>query len=349
MITLKQIAAEAGVSPMTVSNVIHRNYARVSPATVEKVQAIIEKYHYVPNMAARSLVGKSSRIVALLLPMWYADSDSLLFNPYVGHLVGALDMQIRRAGYYSMLCSFENVEQVLSFQQNWQIDGSILVLPHREEITHGLVEQTQTPLVVIDRRFDDIAMNSVTLNDRRGGYLATRYLLERGHRGIGFACPGTMSDSVVLTERYLGYVDAHREYGLTPDARWLFEGYPQREGGKRLGAALSRMEQRPTALVSTEDIMACGVIQALIEAGWRLPEDFSVVGFDDSSPAQLITPALTTVRQDVGLKAQKAFELLLEAIKNDDRKLSRFFELDVSMTERDSVASLQGAVQAEGE
>jgi len=340
LVTLKQIAAEAGVSVMTVSNVIHQNYAKVSPATVEKIQAIIEKYHYVPNMAARSLVGKSSRIIALLLPLWYADTSSLLFNPYVGNMVGALDMLIRKAGYYAMLCSFRDVEEVLSFQRNWQIDGSLLVLPHLDRITHRLVEQTQTPLVVMDRRFDDIAMNSVTLNDRRGGYLATKYLLERGHRRIGFACPGHLFESHVLTERYMGYAQAHKEYGILPDNRWLFENYQQREGGKRLGAELQQLEDRPTALVSTEDIMACGVVQALIQAGWQLPGDLSIVGFDDSVPAELITPSLTTVRQDVNLKAEKAFEMLLEAIRDDDRRINRFFELDVSLTERESVARI---------
>ena len=338
MVTLKQIAAEAGVTPMTVSNVIHKNYARVSPATVEKVQAIIDKYNYVPNMAARSLVGKSSRLIALMLPLWYADTDSLLFSPYVGQLVGSLDILIRKAGYYTMLCSFRNVEEALSFQRNWQIDGSILVLPHLEEVTHALVERTQTPLVVMDRRFDDIAMNAVTLNDRRGGYLAAKYLLERGHRSIGFACPGHLFESVVLTNRYMGYAEALREYGLLPDNRWLFENYQRREGGKRLGVELTGMDERPTALICTEDIVACGVVQALIQAGWQLPRDLSVVGFDDSAPAELITPALTTVRQDVRLKAEKAFDMLLEAIQNDDRRLNRFFELDVSMTERDSVA-----------
>lgn len=118
MATLKQIAAEAGVTPMTVSNVIHRNYARVSPATVERVQAIIDKYHYVPNMAARSLVGKSSKLIALMLPQWEDDRSSLMFSPYMGFLIGALDMEVRRAGYYSMLCTFRGVEEALSYQSN---------------------------------------------------------------------------------------------------------------------------------------------------------------------------------------------------------------------------------------
>ena len=337
LITLKEIAAEAGVSTMTVSNVIHQNYARVSPATVEKIQAIIEKHHYVPNMAARSLVAKSSRLIALMLPLWYAETNNLLLNPYVGNLVGRLDMLIRKAGYFTMLCSFRTVEEALSFQRNWQIDGSILVLPHLDQVTHQLVDQTQTPLVVIDRRYDDIAMNAVTLDDRRGGYLATKYLIDRGHTKIGFACPGHLLDSYVLTERYMGYADAHKACGIVPDNRWLFENYQQREGGKRLGAELIGMEERPTALVSTEDIMACGVVQALIKAGWNLPQDLSIVGFDDSAPAELITPALTTVRQDVNLKAEKTMELLLEAMKNDDRRLNRHYELDVSLTERESV------------
>ena len=94
---------------------------------IDYAQEIIDKYDYVPNMAARSLVGKSSRIIALLLPVWYEDTASLLFNPYMGQLVGSLDMQIRKAGYYSMLCSFNGVEEALSFQRNWQIDGSIMV------------------------------------------------------------------------------------------------------------------------------------------------------------------------------------------------------------------------------
>ena len=342
MVTLKDIAAEAGVTPMTVSNVIHKNYARVSPATVEKVQAIIDKYHYVPNLAARGLVGKSSHLVALMMPQWDNGLGSLLVSPYVGHLVGALDMQARRAGYYSMLCSFESEEQALSFQQNWQIEGSILVMPHRDEVTHRIVEKTRTPLVVIDRRFDDIAMNSVTLNDRRGGFLATEYLLARGHRKIGFACPGWRRDSRVLSERYAGYVEALERCGVRPNDAWLFENYPQREGGKRLGAAILEMGERPTALVSTEDIMACGVIQRLIQAGWSLPEDMSVIGFDDSPPAEVITPSLTTVRQDIMLKAEKAFGMLLEAIQNDDRRLNRFCELDVSIRERHSVAAIGG-------
>ena len=114
MATLKQIAAEAGVSVMTVSNVIHNNRSKVSPATVEKVQQLIEKYHYVPNMAARSLIAKESHIIAVLLPLWNKNSSSLLLNPYAGQLTGLIETLLRERGYYIMLCSFETVEQALT-------------------------------------------------------------------------------------------------------------------------------------------------------------------------------------------------------------------------------------------
>lgn len=217
-----------------------------------------------------------------------------------------------------------------------------MVMPYKDEITREIVEKTRTPLVVIDRRFDDIAMNSVTLNDRQGGYIATKYLLDRGHRQIGFASPGYLRDSSVLTDRHDGYVDALRERGIEPNPAWLFENFQQIEGGKDLGGRLIGMANRPTAIVCTEDIMACGVIQRLVRAGWSLPRDLSIVGFDDSAPAEFITPALTSVRQDMLLKAKKAFEMVLEAIRDDgdDRCINRVCELEVTITERNSVATL---------
>ena len=95
MITLKEIAAEAGVSVMTVSNVIHNNLSRVSPETAEKIRAIIEKHHYVPNMAARSLISKASHIVAVLLPLWNETADSMLLDPYTGQMAGLLETLLR--------------------------------------------------------------------------------------------------------------------------------------------------------------------------------------------------------------------------------------------------------------
>lgn len=338
MVTIKQIAAEAGVSVMTVSNVVHNNLSKVSPATAEKVQAIIDKYHYVPNMAARSLICKSSHIIALLLPLWHETADSLLLDPYCGQIAGMLETLLREKGYYVMLCSFREVEQVLTVQRNWKIDGSILVLPHNDDVTRTLVGRSVSPLVVVDRYFDDLPMLSVDVDDRKGGYLSTRHLLEQGHRRIGFACP-EMRESRIIQDRYAGYQDALREYGLAPEADWLFDGYIHQQGGEQIGRALAAMEDRPTAMVATEDSIACGIIKACQSRGMRVPESMSVIGFDDSMPARLITPELTTIRQDVADKARQVVDMLLSAI-DDGQVRQRHIRLDVELVERGSVAAV---------
>lgn len=334
MSTIKEIAAEAGVSVMTVSNVINNNTARVSPETAERVRRIIEKHHYVPNMAARSLSSKASHIIALLLPLWNRSADSMLLDPYAGQMVGMLETLLREKGYYVMICSFETAEQALVIQRNWQIDGSVLILPHKDSITHELVKKSVSPLVVIDRRFDDLPMLSVCLNDRKGGYLSAKHLLEQGYRKIGFVSPG-IHDSVVVHERYCGYLDALREYDAPLNPAWIFDGYFSQDGGEKAGRAIVQMEKRPDAMVATEDMLACGVMKACQAAGLRIPEDIAVVGFDDSMPSRMISPGLTTVRQDVRHKAASVVEILLEAIRNPELR-DRHTLIDVELVERQS-------------
>lgn len=335
MSTIKDIAAEAGVSVMTVSNVINNNHARVSPATEQRIRDIMARHNYVPNMAARSLISKSSHIIALLLPIWHASTASMLLDPYTGQLVGQLEELLREKGYYVMICSFDSVEQVLTIQKNWQMDGMILVLPHEDRITRELIRKTQAPLVVFDRYYEDLPMLSVGLDDRGGGYQATRYLLEKGHRDIGFAAP-SIYESSVIQDRFHGYLDALGEYGLQAREEWLFDGVVHQEGGEAVAEALTAMDRRPTAILATEDLLACGIVRGFQERGLRVPEDLSVIGFDDSMPARLITPQLTTVAQDIRQKAATGVSQLFRAME-DARFRSEHAVLDVRLVERQSV------------
>lgn len=336
MITIKEIAAEAGVSVMTVSNVINNNHARVSRETEKRVREIMAKHKYVPNMAARSLISKASHIIAVLLPIWHETPDSMLLDPYVGQLAGMLEFQLRELQYYVMICSFKTVDQVLQIQRTWQIDGSILIVPHEDTISHKLIEKSVSPLVVLDRYYQDIPMLSVCLDDRKGGYIATRHLLERGHREIGFAAP-TISTSSVIQDRYQGYLDALREYDVQENPAWVFDDAIHQEGGEQVGQRIMAMTHRPTAMVATEDLIACGIIKSCQAGGMLIPRDLSVIGFDNSMPSRLISPALTTVGQDVRQKAQMTVDMLMEAIA-DSSKRNRHVMLDVSLVERQSVA-----------
>ena len=335
MSTIKDIAAEAGVSVMTVSNVINNNHARVSPATEQRIREIMAKHNYVPNMAARSLISKSSRIIAVLLPIWHVSTASILRDPYAGQLAGYLEEMLREKEYYVMLCSFENVDQVLMVQRTWQIDGMILILPHEDTVTRGLIEKARTPLVVIDRHYDDLKTLSVCLDDRGGGYQAAKYLLEKGHRKIGFAAPA-IYESSVIRDRFEGYQAALREYGLKEKQEWLFDNVIQQEGGETVAETISRMSDRPTAVIATEDLLACGIIKGCQKRGIQGPQDLSVVGFDDSMPARLITPGLTTVAQDIREKANLSVQMLMRAIEDPSFR-DEYRILPVKVKERQSV------------
>ena len=339
MSTIKDIAAEAGVSVMTVSNVIHNNYARVSPATAQRVREIMARHQYVPNMAARSLISKSSHIIAVLLPIWHGSAASMLLDPYAGQLVGYLEELLREKQYYVMVCSFDQVEQVLAIQQTWQVDGMILVMPHEDAITRDLIQRSQAPLVVFDRHYDDLPMLSVCLNDRGGGYTATRHLLEKGHRKIGFAAP-SIYESSVIQDRFHGYLKALSEFGLRERQEWLFDGMVHQEGGEAVAQALSRMKHRPTAIVATEDLLACGILKGCQERGMQVPDDISVVGFDDSMPARLITPELTTIAQDIRLKASTGVQQLFHAME-DSKYRNSHVVLDIRLVERQSVRKIR--------
>ena len=338
MSTIKDIAAEAGVSVMTVSNVINNNHSRVSPGTEKRVREIMAKHNYVPSMVARSLISKSSRIIAVLLPIWYASSASMLRDPYAGQLVGHIEELLREKEYYVMVCSFEQVSQVLKIQQTWHIDGMIQIMPHEDAVTRELIQQSRTPLVICDRHFDDLQMLSVCLDDHKGGYLATKYLLEQGHRDIGFAAPAVF-ESAVIHARYMGYLDALHEYALKENSDWVFNGTIHQEGGEEVARRICSMQKRPTAMLATEDLIACGIIKGCQECGLSIPQDLSVIGFDDSMPSRLITPALTTVAQDVHAKAKTAVDMLMHAISDPDFR-NQHTVLDVSLVTRQSVHSL---------
>jgi len=259
----------------------------------------------------------------------------LLLDPYVGQLVGFIETLLREKGFYVMLCSFKEADQALTLMRTWQADGAILVMPHEDIITRRLVKKSNAPLVVIDRKYSDLAMHAVCIDDRKGGYISTRYLLEKGHRRIGFAGP-TINQSSVIHDRYMGYCDAMAEYGIEPNPAWTFDEYFHQEGGEIIGGLLSDMVQRPTAMVCTEDLIACGIVKVYQNKGLKVPDDISVVGFDDTLPSRLISPAITTVKQDVFGKAHDAVEMLMDAIEHPENK-EHYVMLNVELLERSSV------------
>lgn len=338
MATIREIAEEAGVSRMTVSNVINNVKGKVSPETEKRIREIMEKHHYVPSMAARSLISKSSHIIGILLPQWAGNPNSMLLTPYAAFVVAYFEELLREKGYYVMLCSFAEAEDAVMIQRTWHTDGMIEMFPHDDPINHELVERSECPLVVMDRQFDDLPMLSVGVEDRKGGYLAAKHLLEEGHRQIGFAA-SSIANSQLIRNRYEGYLDAMAEYGLEPRKEWVFDGTDRHAGGVRVAEQLLGMKERPTAMVCSEDLIACGIMKRYQERGLNVPQEISLVGFDNSEPSKVVTPMLTTVNQFIRKKAETAVGMMLRAIADPEYRNDRK-TLDVDLVKRESVAKL---------
>lgn len=333
MATIKDIARAVGVSPTTVSNVIHGNAGRVSAGTVQRINDAIRKMGYVPNMSARALVSNSSRIIGVINHMVPLESGGFFQDPFHVALLSGIDLGLREHNYYLMFRTINTISELLSLRRNWNLDGIILTGIFPKDFYHSLMEQP-TPFLLIDSYIDYPGVLQIRLEDRQGGYIATKHLLEEGHREILF-CGPDIREGGVISERFDGYRAALAEYGV-PLKR---ENVYQREIGIEQSTALGRelAERRDfSAIFATADILAAGIISGLHAGGRRVPDEISIVGFDDLNISQMTSPLLTTIHQDVVGKGVKAVQMLLAAIAEEHAP--EIVTFPVSLVKRDSVA-----------
>ena len=333
---LKTIAQAAGVSTATVSNVINGNHHKVSKATLEKVQKIIEELEYQPNALARSLASKRSRIVGVVVSN-IGEAEHFYANPHYAHLLGLLEKYIREQGYYMMLRCVTRCEDSLELLRSWNVDGVIYFGTFPEDI--GVIKRNVSiPVVFLDAYCLDQEYVNVGVDDRKGGYLAGKYLLDKGHRtialaGVGFQYYGVMG------HRSEGFWNACAEYGIAPRNEWVFEASVTYEQGVALGRSIARSEHPFTAVAAMADIMAIGIMDGLHSEGKRVPEDVSVIGFDDLLECRYTNPKLTSISQNTEEKARKAGECLLQMIREGTQTAPNHRN-EVEVMERQSVRDL---------
>lgn len=333
MTTIKDIARAVGVSPTTVSNVIHGNTGRVSARTVQRIREAIHTMGYVPNMSARALVSQSSRIIGVINHLVPVENGGFFQDPFHGALLAGIDLALRKRDYYLMVRTIDTTAELVSLLNNWNFDGLILSGLFPQEFYQSLLEQPR-PVLLVDSYIDNPKMLQIRLEDCRGGYIATQHLLEQGHREILFCCPSLQSEGVIA-ERFRGYRAALAEHGL----RVRDENVYEHDIGIAQAMALGRkLAERTdfTAIFATADILAAGLIVGLSESGRRVPQDVSIVGFDDLQVSQLTTPRLTTIHQDVAEKGASAVRMLLGAIAGEEGPSQVTFP--VSLVRRQSVA-----------
>lgn len=334
-ITLRDIAEEAGVSLMTVSNVVNGKRARVSQRTIDRVQDIVARTGYVPNASARSLAARSSKVIGVLVP---AESDeSLLVSAHTSDIVGSLERLLRQRDYHLLLRGVAHIGEIREAVQAWNLDGAILIGINDDDL-HSLDNLGDLPVIAVDSYAAERLTGSVRADDVEGGRLAALHLLSHGHRRILFAGPSFEHPGVV-SHRHEGFLRAHEEAGVAHPPELLATEMTTYEDGLRLGRELHVRYPDATAVFATADILAIGLMAGVRAAGRRVPEHVSVVGFDDIAVAAYVAPRLTTVAQDLGRKAHLAAQMLLDAI-DDTAGDSHHAIIEVQLIERESVATL---------
>lgn len=343
---LKTIAKMAGVSTVTVSNVMNGKYNKASKETIERVLKIIEETNYRPSATARSLIMKRSRIIGVVIPNLHAD-ELFFASPYNTQMLGCLDRYIRNQGYYMMLRCVVQSSEVLADFATWNIDGAFLLGVVAGDALK-LQEKLDIPAVFIDTYAQaDAPLATVSVEDRKGGYLAAKHLLDKGHRRIAFVSTPTEFPGV-MQERYRGFCGALRErgVGLEPEHLVVTDNVIFEEGVEA-GRKIAAFQPRFTAVAAVADILAFGVMEGLRQGGLRVPEDVSVIGFDNLAECQFSHPRLSSISQHLEEKARCAGDCLFSMIR-EKTKLTGNRTVDVELVERQSVIALEETEEEKG-
>lgn len=344
MVTIKDIAKAAGVSFMTVSNVIHGNTKKVSKPTIDKINRIMLEMNYVPNMGARMLVKNHSKIIGVVTNILSDVSEGSYQSPFIAEVLGSIEREIQNQGYYMMLYSSDSAEKMETLITTWNVDG-IITVGIDTKVCRKLGKITQVPAVYTDCYFkEDETFITVGTEDEAGVYTGVTHLLDKGHRRIAFISdtpnPLTDLEEGVGDYRKLGYKKALESAGIIYSEDNVFVGSNQKKEQEKVFDRLYGRLNEFTALVFCNDYYAIFAIDYLRHKGVKIPEDVSIIGFDDVDMARLSTPRLTTLRQGVSEKGKLAVGKLMAQIKNEpiDQISSR---LPVELIQRESVKDIR--------
>jgi len=291
MATIKQVAQVAGVSFTTVSHVLN-NTRPVSDEARAAVLAAVEQLHYVPSALARALKCRSTGTIGLIIP-----NNT---NPYFSEVARGIEDSCYAAGYSVILCNSDDdpvkQREYLNVLLTKRCDG--LILSALADRDGELLHKMKVPAVLLDRAPSDLSLDAVAVDNRAGGLLAARHLLELGRRRI--ACIAGPQEVGISNERIDGVRGALHDAGVAFDAALCRHSDFSSAGGYVAALALLALpaEQRPDALFCCNDLMAFGALRAAAELGIAVPVQLAVVGFDDIDLASFVHPPLTSVAQN---------------------------------------------------
>lgn len=314
MANIKKVSEVAKVSVATVSRVLNHPET-VSEKTRDRILKVMKEMNYVPNSMARSLTTKRTSTIGLIIPN--------ILNPLYPNVAKGVEDVFYQKGYNILLSNTENkakrerdsIEMLLSKK----VDGLIICSGILERKDLDIIINQKVPLVLLGDYVEDIDINIVYTDYLMGAYLATSHLINTGYKKIAHVSgPMDIKSSIGKLE---GYKKALTEAGYNYDEEYVIEGDNQIEGGHLALKKLLKKKGKPDAIFVANDLMALGVMEAIKVAGYKVPKDIAIVGFDDIDVASLVEPKLTTVTHPVYTMGLTAARLLYDNIANEEEEI----------------------------
>lgn len=333
MATMKDVARIAGVSTSTVSHVVN-NTRFVSDEIRERILSVVADLNYSPSALARSLKINQTRTLGMIV--------TTSNNPFFAEVVAGIERICYQRGYTLVLCNTEGDPDRLSHSLEVllqkRIDGLLLMCTEARLASADVFERhPAVPIVVMDWGPLNTKADRIQDNSAHGGYLATRHLIEQGHHKIALIT-GPL-DKLPAQSRQHGYRQALDEAGIAFRSDYVVVGDFEFTGGITGMQQLLALDEPPTAVFAGNDVSAVGVYQALYRAGLRVPQDISVIGYDDIELARYLTPPLTTIHQPQAALCRQAVDTLLARIQGCDDE-PRLIMLEPTLIQRESVQQL---------
>jgi LacI family transcriptional regulator len=334
--TLKSIADKLDVSVSTVSRVLSgqgKKY-RISQKTATAIQEEAGKLDFTPNQLARGLRLKKTHTIGLVIPD--------ISNPFFSTLARHVEMESRKSGYGVFLCDTEeNTEievQSLNYMRTRKVDG-VIISPVGLSGDHlARMHEGGLPIVVVDRYFPTVMLPYVTSDNFKGALEGVVHLLENGHRVV--ACIQGILDSAPNRDRVRGYQAAHEQFEVKVDANLIVgDNFGERNGYIQMKLLLSRA-QRPTAIFSVGNLITLGALRAIAEEGLTVPDDISIVSFDEQPYSGFLATPMTTISQQNEAMGQIAVSLLLGQMEAKGHPESEGILLPTRLIKRESVRRL---------
>lgn len=316
-VKIQDVAKQAGVSISTVSRVLN-GYQHVSEALKNKVTKAVEELEYRPNQVARSLASQKTNLIGIIVPD--------LTNHYYSRMISSIEEFASERNYNIIVCNIkENLHKEVKYlhvlKEMW-VDGVILMHEKIDDQTKDILKNYKIPIVLASVRIDDLDVPAVNINDYQAAYDATNYLIDKGHERIGIIA-GDMQDITAGQQRYEGFKAALKDGGIEEKTSYMREGkFHIEDGYTAMEEILDSNEVPPTAVFAVSDSMAIGAMNCAIDKGYHVPNDISIMGFDNIDLAAAVRPRLTTVNQPaeaIGCLSMKSLIKLIngEAVEKE--------------------------------